>query len=85
MQPSVSGRSSSPACLDEQRTTEKEMHILGQGAAQAVGSIRLVVVLLAIAVVAFWRVVLRLMLALVTVVILVAVGYGILQFLHPGG
>jgi hypothetical protein len=61
------------------------MHILGLGVAQGIGPVRLVVVLLAIAVVAFWRVVLRLVLALITVIILVAVAYGILQFMHPGG
>lgn len=53
------------------------MHIIAQGPAQAADAVRVVLVFLAFAVVAFWRALLRLVLALIAVAVLVAVGTGV--------
>jgi hypothetical protein len=62
------------------------MHVIAQGPVQAADAVRVVLVFLAIAVVAFWRVLLRLVLALIAVAVLVAVGTGIVALVnaaHP--
>jgi hypothetical protein len=62
------------------------MHVIAQGPLAAADAARAVVVFLAIAVVAFWRVLLRLVLALIAVAVLVAVGTGIVALMnavHP--
>jgi hypothetical protein len=62
------------------------MHVVAQGTLEAADAARVVLVLLAIAVVAFWRVLLRLVLALIAVAVLVAVGTGIVALVnaaHP--
>jgi hypothetical protein len=58
------------------------MHVIAQGAVQAADAARVVLVFLAIIVVAFWRVLLRLVLALIAVAVLVAVGAGVVAFMH---
>jgi hypothetical protein len=52
------------------------MHVLGQSAAQEVGSAKVVIVFAAVTIVAFWRVLVRLLLALLAVAIVVLVGAG---------
>jgi hypothetical protein len=61
---------------------ERKMHVIGQGAAQGVESAKAAIVLVAIAVVAFWRVILRLLLALIAIAVVVLVGAGAEMFLH---
>ena len=58
------------------------MHVIGQGAAQGVESAKAAIVFVAIAVVAFWRVILRLVLALIAIALVVLVGAGAAVFLH---
>jgi O-antigen ligase len=62
------------------------MHVIAQGPLAAADAVRVVLVFLAIAVVAFWRVLLRLVLALIAVAVLVAIGTGIVALVnavHP--
>jgi hypothetical protein len=62
------------------------MHVVAQGPVEAADAVRAVLVFLAIGVVAFWRVLLRLVLALIAVAVLVAVGTGIVALVnavHP--
>jgi hypothetical protein len=58
------------------------MHVIGQGAAQGVEQAKAAIVMVAIAVVAFWRVILRLVLALIAIAIVVLVGAGVVVFLQ---
>jgi hypothetical protein len=58
------------------------MHVIAQGAAQGVQSAQVAMMLIAVAIVAFWRAVLRLVLALVAIATLVAIGSGILELAH---
>ena len=60
------------------------MHVLAQGPLQAVESARAVLLLIAVAVVAFWRVVIRLVLALIAVALLIAVGSGVVALVNAG-
>jgi hypothetical protein len=60
------------------------MHVIAQGSAQAADAVRVVLVFFAIAVVAFWRVLLRLVLALIAVVVLVALGTGVVALMNAG-
>lgn len=64
--------------------TEQEMHVAAQGAAQAVESARVVLVIIAIAVAVFWRVLLRLVLAIIAIAILMAIGSGVVVLLNAG-
>jgi hypothetical protein len=62
------------------------MHVVAQGPLEAADAVRVVLVFLAIGVVAFWRVLLRLVLALIAVAVLVAVATGIVALVnavHP--
>jgi hypothetical protein len=62
------------------------MHVIAQGPLEAADAVRVVLVFLAIAVVAFWRVLLRLVLALIAVAVLVAVATGtvaLVNAVHP--
>ncbi len=62
------------------------MHVVAQGPLEAADAARVVLVFVAIAAVAFWRVLLRLVLALIAVAVLVAVGAGIVALVnaaHP--
>jgi hypothetical protein len=62
------------------------MHVIAQGPLEAASAARVVLVFLAIVVVAFWRVVLRLVLALIAVAVLIAVGTGVVALVaaaHP--
>jgi hypothetical protein len=58
------------------------MQAVGQVAAQGVESAKVVVVLIAVTVVAFWRVVLRLLLALIAIAIIVLIGIGVVELLQ---
>jgi hypothetical protein len=58
------------------------MHVIAQGAAQAAESVRVVLVLAAIALVAFWKVVLRLLIAIIVIAIVVAAGSGAIALMH---
>jgi hypothetical protein len=58
------------------------MHALGQSAAQEVESTKVVIVLAAIAIVAFWRVLLRLLLALIAIGLVVLLGAGAVVMLQ---
>jgi len=60
------------------------MHAIAQGPLQAVEAARVVLFFLAVVVVAFWRVILRLVLALIAVAILVAVGSGVVALMNAG-
>jgi hypothetical protein len=62
------------------------MHVIAQAPLETAGAARVVLVFLAIVVVAFWRVLLRLVLALIAVAVLVAVATGIVALVnaaHP--
>lgn len=62
------------------------MHVIAQEPLAAADAARVVLVFLAIVVVAFWRVLLRLVLALIAVAVLVAVATGIVALVnavHP--
>jgi hypothetical protein len=87
MQPSVS-RSTDPLlpAWALSVNTEQEMHVIAQAPLAAADAARIVLVFVAIAVVAFWRVLFRLVLALIAVAVLVAVGTGIVALVsaaHP--
>jgi hypothetical protein len=58
------------------------MYAVGQSAAQEVQSAKVVIVLAAIAIVAFWRVLLRLLLALVAIGLVVLLGAGAVVMLQ---
>jgi hypothetical protein len=58
------------------------MHVTAQGPLVTAAAARIVLVFLAIAVVAFWRVLLRLVLAVIAVAVLVAVGTGIVALVN---
>jgi hypothetical protein len=60
------------------------MHGLAQGPLEAVGSARVVLFFLAIAAVAFWRILFRLVLALIAVAVLVAIGSGVVALMNAG-
>jgi len=57
------------------------MHI-PQGTAQNIENVKVAVVLAAIVIAVFWRLVLRLVLAALAAVVLVALGYGVLAFIQ---
>ena len=57
------------------------MHVIAQGPEIAEGA-KILIVLLAIAIVAFWKVLLQLALALIAVAIIVFVGAGAVMLLH---
>jgi hypothetical protein len=57
------------------------MHVVSQ-AAQGVEAAKVILVLVAIAVVVFWRAVLRAVLALIAIAILIAVGSGVIELMH---
>lgn len=85
MQPSVFQRYN-PACSawTPRAVTEQEMHAIAQGPLEAVEAARVVLFFLAVVVVAFWRVILRLVLALIAIAILVAVGSGVVALMNAG-
>jgi hypothetical protein len=58
------------------------MHVIAQGAAQAAESARVILVFVAIVLVAFWKVVLRLLIAVIVIAILVAAGSGAIALMH---
>jgi hypothetical protein len=58
------------------------MHIIGQAAAQQIESAKDAIVFVAIAVVAFWRFILRLILALIAIAIVVLIGAGAVVLLQ---
>ncbi len=58
------------------------MHVLAQGVTQGVESARALVIVAAIVLVVFWRVIFRLVLALIAIAILVVVGSGVVELMH---
>jgi hypothetical protein len=60
------------------------MHAVAQGPLQAVEAARAVLFFAAIVAVAFWRVLLRLVLALIAVAVLVAIGSGVVALINAG-
>jgi hypothetical protein len=58
------------------------MHVLGQPAGQEMESAKVLIVLAAIAIVAFWRVLLRLLLALIAIAFVVLLGAGAVMMLQ---
>ncbi len=58
------------------------MHVIAQGGVQGVQSAQVAMMLIAVAIVAFWRALLRLVLALLAIAILVAIGAGVLELAH---
>jgi hypothetical protein len=58
------------------------MHVLAQAAAQGAGSAKVVVVFAAITIVAFWRALLRLLIALIVIGLVVLVGAGAIVVLQ---
>jgi hypothetical protein len=58
------------------------MHAIAAGGAQAAESARVLIVLVACALVAFWRLIVRLVIALIAVGILVTLGAGIVGLMH---
>jgi hypothetical protein len=58
------------------------MHVLAQGVAQGAESAKALVIVGAIVLVVFWRVIFRLVLALIAIAILVVVGSGVVELLH---
>lgn len=58
------------------------MHPLGQSAAQEVESAKVLIILAAIAFVAFWRVLLRLLLALIAIAFVALLGAGAVMMLQ---
>jgi hypothetical protein len=58
------------------------MHIIGQAIAPGVESAKTTIVIVAIALVAFWRVILRLVLALIAIAIIVVIGAGAVVLLQ---
>lgn len=60
------------------------MHGVAQGPLQALESARVVLLFIAVAVVAFWRVLLRLVVALIAVALLIAIGSGVVALLNAG-
>jgi hypothetical protein len=57
------------------------MQVIAAGAVQGAESAKAAVILAAIAVVVFWRVVLRLLLAVIAIAVLVAVGLGVVALM----
>lgn len=58
------------------------MHVIAQGGAQGVQSAQVAMMLIAVAIVVFWRALLRLVLALLAIAVLVAIGSGVLELAH---
>jgi energy-coupling factor transporter transmembrane protein EcfT len=58
------------------------MHVIGEGASQEIHSAKTAIVLIAFVIVAFWRVLLRLLLALVAIAVVVLVGAGAIVLLQ---
>jgi hypothetical protein len=58
------------------------MHALGQSAGQEVESAKVVIVLAAVVIVAFWRVLLRLLLALIAIAFVALLGAGAVVMLQ---
>ena len=58
------------------------MHGIGEGTGQELQSAKAAIVLIAIGIVAFWRALLRLLLALIAIAIVVLVGAGAVLFLQ---
>jgi hypothetical protein len=58
------------------------MHVIAQGGVEGVQSAEVAMLLIAVGIVAFWRVVLRLVVALLAIAILVTIGTGILELAH---
>lgn len=58
------------------------MHVIAQGAVQGVEQAKAAIVFAAIAVVAFWRFILRLVLVLIAIAIVVLVGAGAVVILQ---
>ena len=58
------------------------MHVIAEFAGQQIPGANAALVLIAIVIVAFWRVLLRLLLALIAVAIVVLVGTGAITLLH---
>jgi hypothetical protein len=58
------------------------MHAIAQGGVQAAESARVMIVLVAFALVAFWRMIVRLVIALIAVGLLVTIGAGIVGLMH---
>jgi hypothetical protein len=58
------------------------MHVITQGGAQGVQSAQVAMMLIAVAIVVFWRALLRLVLALLAIAVLVAIGSGVLELAH---
>jgi hypothetical protein len=69
-------------CLDGISHQEETMHVLAEAAGQAAEGVRVLIILAVIAVVAFWQVLLRLLVAVIAIAILIAVGAGAAEFLH---
>jgi hypothetical protein len=58
------------------------MHVIGEFAGQQIPGANVALVFLAIVIVAFWRVLMRLVLALIAIAIVVLVGAGAIMLLH---
>src|SRR5215469_13461900 len=59
-----------------------EMHVIGEVAGQQIQGANAALVLIAIVIVALWRVLLRLLLALIAIAIVILVGTGAIMLLH---
>jgi len=58
------------------------MHVIAQGGTQGVQSVEVLLILVAIGIVVFWKAVLKIVVALVSIAILVAVGSGVVVLMH---
>jgi hypothetical protein len=57
------------------------MQVIAEGAVQGAEAAKAAVILAAIGIVVFWRVILRLVLALIAIAVLVAVGLGVVALM----
>jgi uncharacterized membrane protein len=58
------------------------MHAIAAGGAQAAESAKVTIVFIAIVIVTFWRVILRLVVALIAIAVLVGVGIVVAMLMH---
>jgi len=58
------------------------MHVVAQGPVQIAEGAKMTLLFVAVGIVALWKVLLRLILAMIAVAIVVAVGIGVLTMLH---
>jgi hypothetical protein len=58
------------------------MHAIAAGGAQAAESAKVIIVLVAVMLVAFWRAIARIVLALIAIAILVTLGTGLVELMR---